>query len=82
MPVRTVVFFACVVACAVAHIAILVSVARRAPGTAAPGVPAPRRGLEILWAVLPMLALALLLTATWDRMRQRDEPPASLRVAR
>jgi heme/copper-type cytochrome/quinol oxidase subunit 2 len=82
MSARTVVFLACVAACVVAHVAILVSIARRAPGTAAPGVPAPRRGLEILLGVLSTLALALVLTATWDRMQQREEPRPTLRVAR
>jgi H+/Cl- antiporter ClcA len=89
MPVRVLVFVACVVACAAAHLAILVSIARRPAASAdaatALNVPRPRRGPEILWALLPSLALALVLTATWSRIRQQPaehHPPAVMKVAR
>lgn len=83
MPVRYVVFAACVAACAIAHLAILLSVARRPAHPAQPGVPQPRRGVEILWALLPMVVLALVVTATWDRVRERSaEPPVLMKVAR
>jgi hypothetical protein len=89
MPVKVVVFLACVVACAAAHLVILISVARRPPATAdaatALNVPRPRRGPEILWALLPAVALALVLTATWSRIRQQSaehHPPAIMKVAR
>lgn len=83
MTVRSAVFFACVIACAIAHIAILASVARRPARKADPGVPQPRRGIEIVWALLPALALALVVTATWDRVREQpDEPPVLMKVAR
>jgi len=83
MPVRYWVFAACVVACAAGHLAILMSVARRHAAPVEPGVPRPRRGIEILWALLPALVLALVLTATWDRVRdRRAEPPEIMKVAR
>lgn len=73
MSVRSVVFFVCVAACAMAHVAILVAVARRPARparTGEPGLPWPRRGLEIIWAIVPAVALALVLSATWDRVRE------------
>jgi heme/copper-type cytochrome/quinol oxidase subunit 2 len=83
MTVRYVVFVACVVACAVAHVAILAAVARRPARNADPGVPHPRRGIEIVWALLPALALALVVTATWERVREKPaDPPVLMKVAR
>lgn len=68
MSLRDAVFLACVALCMVAHAAILRSALRR-PVAADPSLPRPRRGVEILWALLPMAVLALVFTATWDRMR-------------
>lgn len=86
MPVRSVVFFVCVAACVMAHAAILVAVARRPAGparTGEPGLPWPRRGLEIVWAIVPAVALALVLTATWERVRETPpEPPGITTGAR
>lgn len=80
---RYVVFFVCVVACAVAHVAILASAARRPGRNADPAVPQPRRGIEIVWALLPALVLALVVTATWERVRAKPaEPPVLMKVAR
>ena len=75
MSVRYVVFFACALACAIGHAAIVLSVARRPAAPSDPGVPRPRRGLEIFWAVLPAVVLALVITATWDRVRSREQAP-------
>ena len=83
MTVRYVVFVACVAAALLAHGAILLSVARRPALTADAGVPRPRRGLEILWALIPAVVLALVFTATWDRLRSEPaEPAAVMKVAR
>ena len=82
MSLRHVVFLLCAAACAAAHVAILVSVARRAAKRVDAGVPAPRRGLEIFWALLPAVVLALVLTATWDRVNAREKPAELMRVAR
>jgi hypothetical protein len=51
-------FWAAVIICGVAHVAIVASVVRSAP----------RRRLEIAWAVIPALALAAVLVMTWRRM--------------
>lgn len=86
MRATAIVFALCAVACAVAHVAILRSVVRTASDRTAvePGVPRPSLASELVWAALPMLALALVLTATWTKVR-RDTPPqpeAILEVAR
>ena len=80
-----IVFALCAIACAVAHVAILRSVLRAA--TTRPtdsGVPRPGLVVEIVWAVLPMLALALVLTATWVKVERHHapRPEAILEVSR
>ena len=67
------IFWVGVVSCAVAQIAILRSVlrTRRARDTGAGGgheVPRPRFAVEVAWAVVPAIALAMLLVATWRTM--------------
>lgn len=68
------VFGLAALACAVAHVAIIVSVVRRASRVADEHVPRPRLGVEIVWALIPAVALALVLTATWERVREADQP--------
>jgi len=82
--VVAVVFVACVAACLVAHVAILVSVLRGRAAELEPGVPRPRTAVEVVWALVPMLALAVVLTATWARARERaaPTPPEVMKVAR
>lgn len=83
MSVRYLVFFACVAACILGHLAILVAVARRPARASEPGMPRPRRALEIFWAIVPAVVLALVVTATWDRVRDpAPSPPAVMKVAR
>ena len=81
------VFGLCVAVCLLAHVAILRSVLRGGGGTRSldvdAGVRRPTPFVEIVWAVLPALALALVLIATWPRVRSHDSaPPAQGRVAR
>lgn len=77
-----VVFVVCAIACLVAHVAILVSVISRRSETVDSGVPRPRLGIEIVWALVPAIALAVVLTATWNRISQnRLRPPAVMKVA-
>lgn len=56
--VATTLFWAAALVCGVAHVAIVASVLRSAP----------RRRLEIAWAVIPALALAAVLVMTWRGM--------------
>jgi hypothetical protein len=63
------VFVVATAACLVAHAAIVVSVIHRASGTVDPNVPRPKLLVEVIWALVPALLLALVLTATWDRVR-------------
>ena len=86
MSVVVVVFVVCVAASAIAHAAILVSSvsARLAADVSptAPHVPRPRILGEFLWALVPIVALALVFTATWARVRDREQhPPATMKVA-
>ena len=84
MSSAVIVFLVCVVACAVAHVAILVSsVSARAAAESAAKVPRPRALVEFIWALVPILALALVLTATWSRVRDRGHrhPPETMKVA-
>jgi heme/copper-type cytochrome/quinol oxidase subunit 2 len=77
MRATVIVFALCAAACFVAHVAILRSVLRSDAGNTPlePGVPRPRIGVEVVWAVIPMLALALVLTATWARVQSHGAPP-------
>ena len=78
------VFVACVVCCVVGHVAILVSVVRRRSAPVSADVPRPRPVVEVLWAVLPAIVLALLLTATWGRVRDAatPKPGVMMKIAR
>lgn len=78
------VFAIAALASAVAHVAILVSVVRRASTVVDPGVPRPKAMTEIAWALIPALILALVLTATWSRVREQAAPPPApvMKVAR
>lgn len=77
MRATVLVFVLCAVACVVAHVAILRSVVRAAAERPAPepGVPRPGLASEVVWATIPMLALALVLTATWMKVRAGRVPP-------
>lgn len=66
------IFWIAVASCTVAQVAILRSIFTLAPrGAPAVGASAPRvqRGLEIVWAILPAVALAGILALTWREMR-------------
>ena len=73
-------FWLSVVCCVVADVAIVRATLRVSrlsgePATARTGaslLPRPRRGLELLWVILPALALAAVLGATW---RAVSAPP-------
>lgn len=85
MQAEVVVFAVCVFACVAAQLAILRSVIRSRAAAPDPGVPRPKLLVEIAWALVPAIALALVLTATWERIQDRTGPPAPrllMRVAR
>jgi heme/copper-type cytochrome/quinol oxidase subunit 2 len=71
-PLAETIFWIAAVACAVAEIAILRSIiAQRRTQNSGPihsGSPAG----EIIWGIIPALALAALLAATWRRIEARE----------
>jgi heme/copper-type cytochrome/quinol oxidase subunit 2 len=77
------IFALCAAACVVGHVAILRSVIRSRSVAADSNVPRPRLGVEIVWALVPALALVVLLTFTWASVREhvRRPPGVMLRVA-
>jgi heme/copper-type cytochrome/quinol oxidase subunit 2 len=69
-------FWSSVACCVVAQFFIVRSVlsTHHVPEPGAPPMPRQRSGLELLWAVVPAVALAALLFFTW-RAVQRNAPP-------
>lgn len=71
-PLAETIFWIATVACVIAELAILRSIfAARSPDKSTLVPSASPRG-EIVWAILPALALVFLLTATWRRIEARD----------
>jgi heme/copper-type cytochrome/quinol oxidase subunit 2 len=79
-----IVFAICALACIVAHGAILLSVIGRRSSVVDSNVPRPRLLVEVVWALVPAVALALVLTATWTRVREnaRANPAVMMKIAR
>lgn len=73
------IYWSAVVCCVVAQIAILRSaLARHRPPADAPAtLPPVRRGAELVWALLPALALAGVLAFTWRAVRAHTDLPAA-----
>ena len=72
------IFWVAVVACAVAQGFIVRGALRVAAAPQLEGrVPVARRRMEIAWAVLPVVALALVLAATWRAMHRRGPAAAA-----
>ena len=71
-PLAEIIFWIAAVACVVAEIAILRStfVARRA--TKSDSVPSSSQTGELVWAVIPAVALSVVLVATWQRIEARQ----------
>ena len=69
-------FWASVACCAVAQYLIIRSVGgqRHLPEPAA-RLPRQRSAVELLWAVVPAVALAALFVVTWRTMHRTPEPP-------
>ena len=70
-PLADIIFWVAAVACVIAEIAILRStfVARRV--TKSESVPSASQTGELVWAVIPAIALAVVLVATWQRIEAR-----------
>lgn len=83
MSVVVLVFLACVIACLVGHLAILHSVVRQGTEPDA-GVPRPKVLVELVWALIPAIVLAFVLTASWARVREHaaPQPGVIMKVAR
>jgi heme/copper-type cytochrome/quinol oxidase subunit 2 len=92
--VTVVLFWIAVAVAVVAELAIVAATVRASrphpvadvPAIAADateGLPSPRRWLEVLWAVIPALALVALFALTWRAVRApaTDHAPADAGVA-
>jgi heme/copper-type cytochrome/quinol oxidase subunit 2 len=68
-------FWTSVACCALAQLFILRSVGgrRHTPEPSATQLPRSRGAVELLWAVVPAVALAVLLVFTWRAMRPAPE---------
>ena len=79
-----VVFALAAIACLVAHAAILHAIVTRRAAPSDPAIPRPRLFVEVIWALVPIIALAFVLTATWDRVREPKAPlpPELMKVAK
>jgi len=76
-------FWIAVICCVVAQIAIARSTLGASAGRVEPrpGVPRPRRSIEIAWTVLPAVGLALVLFMTWRAIHTpavSDESPFAI----
>lgn len=63
-----VLFWGSVACIVVAQVAIARYTLLARPGARNPGVPRPRRPVEVLWVILPTVALVLALLFTWRAM--------------
>jgi len=80
----TALFWLSVACCLVAQVLIVRSVvAARGLPAARPELPRARGSVEIMWAVVPAIALAALLFFTWQAIggQRRDAAPAVTAVA-
>ena len=68
---RIALFWVAVIICIVGELAILRSLftPRRSSEESQPPIPHSPRGAEIMWGVIPAIALTLLLAATWRAIR-------------
>jgi heme/copper-type cytochrome/quinol oxidase subunit 2 len=68
---RVALFWVAVIICIVGELAILRSLfaPKRSSGESQSPIPHSPRGAEIMWGVIPAIALTLLLAATWRAIR-------------
>ena len=70
------IFWIAAVSCLIAQGAILRSVLAARTGRGAADAPRARQSVEIAWAVVPAVALALVLAATWRTLHPTPVAPA------
>jgi heme/copper-type cytochrome/quinol oxidase subunit 2 len=71
-PLAETIFWIAAVACVIAEIAILRSTFAARRATKSELVPSSSTRSEVAWAIIPAVALALVLTATWQRIEARE----------
>ena len=71
-PLAEIIFWIAAVACVIAEIAILRSTFASRRSNKSELVPSSSPRGEIAWAVIPALALVVVLTATWRRIEARQ----------
>jgi heme/copper-type cytochrome/quinol oxidase subunit 2 len=71
-PLAEIIFWIAAVACVIAEIAILRSTFASRRGNKSELVPASSPRGEIAWAVIPAIALIVVLTATWRQIEARQ----------
>jgi heme/copper-type cytochrome/quinol oxidase subunit 2 len=71
-PLAETIFWIAALACLVAEIAILKSSFAARTSENPTLVPTASRGGELMWAILPAIALGVLLFFTWRRVEARD----------
>ena len=67
------IFWIAALACVAAQIALLRSSYKMKNGSKSELVPASPRPVELAWAILPALALSVLLFATWRKVAAREQ---------
>jgi heme/copper-type cytochrome/quinol oxidase subunit 2 len=71
-PLAETIFWIAAVACVIAELAILRSTFTARRANKSDLVPSASPGGELAWAIIPALALGVLLIATWGRIEARD----------
>lgn len=71
-PLAETIFWVAAIACVIAQLAILRSTFAARGANKSDLVPLASRRGELAWAVIPALALGVVLTATWQRIEMRD----------
>ena len=71
-PLAEIIFWIAAVACVIAELAILRSTFAARRATKSELVPSSSPRSELAWAIIPAVALVLVLTATWQRIEARD----------
>ena len=71
-PLAETIFWIAAVACVIAELAILRSTFAARTAKKSDLVPSASPRAELAWAIIPALALGVVLTATWQRIEARE----------